>query len=100
MHVTYKGPSRRDDISTEFIVKDDGKAYTLRKGVAADVPDELGQAILSGDDDRFKGHKFAESSDEERDEAGLEPDTAGGGSGGSPPPPSTQGGTAAAAART
>lgn len=109
MHVTYKGPSRRDDISTEFIVRDEGgKVHSLRKGVATDVPDELGSALVAGDEERFKGHKFAESSDEEREEAGLEQaDTAktadaggGGGAGGSPPPPSTQGGTATAAART
>lgn len=51
--VTYKGPTRRDDATTVFIV--DG--VTLNKDQQVEVSDELAKEMSEGSD-RLKGHKF------------------------------------------
>lgn len=58
-NVIYKGPTSRDDISTEYIVRgEDRTPYTLRKGAAkgTEVPDDVAARLLG--DDSPKGHKF------------------------------------------
>lgn len=58
-NVIYKGPTNRDDISTEYVIRDaDRKPYTLRVGsrTGTEVPDEVAARLLG--DDSPKGHKF------------------------------------------
>lgn len=60
-NVIYKGPTSRDDNSTEFIVrdeKDNRRPYTLRVGspTGTEVPDHIAKTLLG--DDSPKGHKF------------------------------------------
>lgn len=64
-NITYGGPTSRDDISTEFIVRDEnGKPHTLRKGYASEVPADVAKRLLG--DDAPKGHKFAKSEEGDR----------------------------------
>jgi hypothetical protein len=74
--ITYGGPTSRDDISTEFIVREPaadgkkGKPVRFRKAVPLEVSDELA-ALLTGDD-APKGHKFeAADVSESTDTAGA-----------------------------
>lgn len=80
MHVTYQGPTQREDLSTEFHVRDgEGEMHVLRQGVPAPVSDELGSELLKDAKDRdarLKGHKFAKSTDEELKQHGLSEDDA------------------------
>lgn len=64
--VVYEGPTKKDDISNEFHVRDeDGKMHRLSKGEPSDeLPDSLRSELLDGSD-RTKGHKFRELTDEE-----------------------------------
>lgn len=63
--ITYGGPTSRDDISTEFVVRDEsGKPHTLRKGYATEVPDDVAKRLLG--DDAPKGHKFAQAQEGDR----------------------------------
>lgn len=74
--ITYGGPTSRDDISTEFIVREPaeegkkGKPVRLRKGLPLEVSDELA-AVLTGDD-APKGHKFELVKDDETVDEALE----------------------------
>lgn len=67
--ITYGGPTSRDDISTEFIVREPtedgrrGKPVRMRKGLPIEVSDKLA-AMLTGED-APKGHKFELVNDDE-----------------------------------
>ena len=102
MHVTYKGPTSREDISTEFHIRDDSDdkrpLVRLVKDRPEPVSDALGALLTAEGDDRdarLKGHKFATATDEEVREAGLEPTTTS-----TAPAKAGGGGTTRAGART
>lgn len=75
--VTYEGPTQRDDITTEFHVRDsDGEMHKLVEGRPyVDAPDDLVAELLEGSD-RTKGHKFREATEDEVAAAGLKMPTA------------------------
>jgi hypothetical protein len=74
-HVTYKGPSSRSDLTNVYSLRgEDGAMHTLRVDNATEVPDDVAALLLGSDSP--KGHKFAESSDEEKRAAGVPVDTA------------------------
>lgn len=99
--VVYEGPTKKDDLSTEFHIRDeDGKMVRLAKGEVSDeLADSLRSELLDGSD-RTKGHKFRELTDDEAKsyEQDSKPssrtaraEVGSGGSGGSTPAPGATG---------
>jgi hypothetical protein len=91
--LVYKGPTKSEDASSEFHVRDEGgEMHRLIAGQVSDeLPDSLASELLKGSA-RTKGHKFEEATEEQLKAAGIEAkasrsQTAGSGSGGSSPAP-------------